>query len=200
VTVTARANLLDVAELTASHAIKGESTGSLVPLDSLARQRQLFVDGLWIRGLGTIGMAYLVLVFVYMATLTARKMQLDGEQSKASGLARQYTNTLQLKAQLGILQDQISLKYAALDCWRSAVESLPEKLTLSSLDFSHGKTLRLSGTVPGDSTEQVTQFNSELQKVAARGQPLFATVRAARINSRPGGATATWDFDAELKR
>lgn len=93
-------------------------------------------------------MAYLVFLFLFLVTLNVRKYQRDELKSEVATLGLNYTNTLQLKAQVGVLQEQVALRFAALDAWRAAVELLPASATLTQLDFQKGHTLALSGTVP----------------------------------------------------
>ena len=189
-----------VAELMANQALQPQTEIALVPSDVVARNRQRFMDGLWWKGLSTLGTAYIASVFVYMAVLTYRKNQLETVETQAIPLSKQYTNTLQLKEQVQLLEEQVNLKYAGLEAWRSVVDTLPEQLTLVSLDFVDGKTLRLNGTVNSDATEQVTKFNSELLRVTNRSQALFSSVKPAQITSRPGSVGSSWSFEAELKR
>lgn len=199
VTVIPRRQLPEVAELGAKFQLQPSAT-SLVPADITKQRRDKFIDTLWIKGLGTAGLAYLAFVFCYMIALKIQEYRLDNVRGEANGMAQTYTNVLQLKAQVTVLQDQVGLRYAALDAWRSAVERLPEALTMSQLDFSHGRTLELNGSVPNENTADVTKFNSELKKVEVNGQPLFASVEAAQIISQPGATSSRWSFKAELKR
>ena len=101
---------------------------------------------------------------------------------------------------VGVLQEQVALRFAALDAWRAAVELLPAAATLAQLDLQKGRTLQLMGTVPPDSTAEITKFNSDLKKSQVAGQPLFANVKAAQFTTRPGAAITTWSFEAELRR
>jgi hypothetical protein len=194
-----RRPLPELAELGALHHLPPAAT-SLVPPEVTKRRRDQFVDGLWLKGLGSAGMAYLVFVFCYMAVLKYQEYHLENVRDEANVMALSYTNTLQLKAQVGVMQEQVSLRFAALDAWRAAVENLPETVTLTQLDFVRGRSLEMAGTVANDSTADVTKFNSDLKKVETAGLPLFAKVEPAQINSQPGAAFARWSFKAELKR
>lgn len=107
-----------------------------------------------------------------------------------------YTNVLTLRAQVDVLEEQVGLKYAALDSWRAAIEKLPASLTLQSLSFRNGRTLTLQGTAPAEAQADVTAFNAELQRVQVRGEALFGAVTPAAFNLR--GNVGTWSFDAEL--
>ncbi|MFM8420382.1 MAG: hypothetical protein ACKOEQ_09695, partial [Verrucomicrobiota bacterium] len=108
------------------------------------------------------------------------------------------TNAMRLRDQVLILEEQANLRFAALDCWKAAVETLPDDLTLTSLNFVRGRTLRLDGTVDPSRREAVTRYNSELLAVKARNQPLFSAVKPAQVQVR--GTLATWSFEAELNR
>lgn len=199
VAVSARLPLSGLAELGAQFQLRPSAT-SLVPAELTKRRHDQFIDLLWLRGLGTAGLAYLIFVFSYMIALKFQEHRLDNTRAEANALAQSYTNTLQLRAQVTVLQEQVGLRYAALDAWRSAVEQLPETLTLAQLDFARGRALELSGSVPNDSTADVTKFNAALKKTEVNGQPLFAKVDAAQITTQPGGGLSRWSFKAELRR
>lgn len=183
-----------------ARAFRVPPTIGLIPAEWVDLQRQKFIDRLWLSGLGAIGVAYLVFIFGFLIWLKVRKYQVDDLRSEVATMGISFTNTLQLKAQVGILEEQVALRYAALDAWQAVVSTLPADLTLTQLDFQRGRTLQVSGTVSPDATSEVTKFNSELKKAQANGQPLFAAVKPAQISSRPGVNEATWTFEAELRR
>lgn len=182
---------------TAREALGGRGL-TLVPEETATRNRQAFVDRLWVRGLGTIGMTYMVLVLGYLAWLNYQKDILEEEKVNLKGLANHYTNALRLKDQVLILEEQVNLRFAALDCWKVAVEKLPSSMTLTTMNFVRGKTLRLDGQVDPAAREDVTKYNSELAAVEVRGQKLFGSVKPAQQTVR--GNVATWSFEAELNR
>ncbi len=174
------------------------AASSLVPPEVVARHRNQLIDRLWIKGLGNVGITYLFFVFCYFAVLKYQEHQLDDTRAEAVSLGKTYTNTLQLKERITVIQGQIDLRFAALNAWRAAVERLPESMTLSRLNFDKGRTLKLLGTVPAENIPDVTRFNSELKKVMIDGQPLFASVTPANIRSQAG--PSAWDFEAVLRR
>lgn len=181
-------------------ALRAEPASSLIPAEWASAQRQRFIDRLWMHGLSSLGMAYVVFLFGFLGLLNFRKYQVDDLRSEVSGMGINYTNTLQLKAQVAVLEEQVALRYAALEAWQAVVKNLPSNLTLTQLDFQKGRTLQLSGTVETESISAVTQFNSDLIKSQLDNQPLFARVKPAQINSKPGNTLANWSFDAELRR
>ncbi len=183
-----------------AEALRAEPASSLIPTEWATAQRQKFIDRLWMHGLGGLGMAYVVFLFGFLGLLNFRKYQVDDLRSEVSGMGINYTNTLQLKAQVAVLEEQVALRYAALEAWQAVVKNLPSNLTLTQLDFQKGRTLQLSGTVETESISAVTQFNSDLIKSQLDNQPLFARVKPAQINSKPGNTLANWSFDAELRR
>lgn len=186
-----------IAADTASAALRGHGL-TLVPAEVSQKNRQAFVDRLWMRGLGSVGAIYLVLVLAGLAWFTHKENQLDEEQVNLRGLAQHYTNAMRLRDQVLILEEQVTLRFAALDCWKAAVEKLPESMTLTSMNFVRGRTLRLDGTVDPTQREEVTKYNSDLLAVQVRNQPLFSTVKPAQVSVR--GAVASWSFEAELNR
>ena len=195
-----RAESTATAELSVRECIKAER-GSLVPDEIRGRHRQQYIDGLWMRGLAGAGVAYMAIVFIYLGVLNVQKYRLDDLKDEVNGMARKYTNAIQLKAQVQILQEQVALRYAALDSWKIVAESLPESLTLEQLDFRSGHTVILRGTATEDARPEIIRFNSRLHEATADGKPLFAEVHPAKISQRGGaGGVLQWDFDAELKR
>jgi hypothetical protein len=187
----------ELATRTAAHVLQSVAPG-MVPEDVRIRQHRQFVDALWLKGLSALAMTYLAGVFVYLAILTFQKSRLDTLRDETRGMALQYTNTLQLKARVRVLQEQVALRFAALDCWNSVAERLPETLTLTQLDFKNGRTLVLDGSTNDENRADVTRFNSELRAVVIDGKPLFAEVKPATTQLR--GAQLTWRFEAELRR
>jgi hypothetical protein len=188
-----------IAELTVRESVTPRAA-SLVPKEIQDRHRQQFVDGLWVRGLVSAGVIYMACVFIYLAILNVQKYRLDDLKDTVNGMARRYTNTMQLKAQVEILQEQVALRYAALECYKAVVERLPETLTLEQLDFRGGHTLTLRGTASEESRTDITKFNSEMLKATANGSPIFAEVRPANIAQRGQNMPLSWDFNAELKK
>lgn len=176
----------------------GRAGITLVPEDVATRNRQAFVDRLWMRGLGSVGALYLVLVLGGIAWFTHKESELSDTQVNLRGLAQHYTNAMRLRDQVLILEEQANLRFAALDCWKATVETLPDDLTLTTMNFIRGRTLRLDGTVDPSRRDAVTRFNSELLAVKVRNQPLFASVKPAQVQVR--GTMATWSFEAELNR
>jgi hypothetical protein len=171
---------------------------TLVPEDVATRNRQAFVDRLWMRGLGSVGAIYLMAVLGGLAWFTHKESELSDEQVNVRGLAQHYTNAMRLRDQVLILEEQANLRFAALDCWKAAVETLPDELTLTSMNFVRGRTLRLDGTVDPSRRDAVTRYNSELLGVKVRNQSLFASVKPAQVQVR--GTMATWSFEADLNR
>lgn len=186
------------AAATATAQLRGQAA-SLVPAENQARQRQQFIDRLWLQGLGTAGMAYLVVVVLYLGALNWRKWDLESLQSENSGRALQYTNTLAIKAQKEILEEQVALRYAALDSWQQSIEKLPPSLSLTTLNFVKGRTLRIDGTTATESQAEVVGYGNELRKLRlTNGAPLFSGVKPGPITVR--GDRATWSLEAELNR
>ena len=187
----------DLAQLTANHALH-PSPASLIPEEVRTRQQRQYVDSLWVKGLTALAMTYLAGVFVYLAVLTYQKSSVETLRNETRSMALQYTNTLQLKARVRVLQEQVALRFAALDCWNAVVEKLPEALTLAQLDFKNGRTLLISGNASEGDRAEVTRFNDLLRAVSSEGKPLFSEVKPATMT--PRGALLAWSFEAELRR
>jgi hypothetical protein len=189
-------------EVAARRAARGESNVNLLPAEFAARYQQQFVDRLWMGGLGAVLGVYLLGVLVYLGALQVLKFQQGRIESQVSAISNEYTNAVRLKERIEVLQNQLHLKYAALDCFRAVAENLPADLTLVSFQFQNGQKVALQGTAPPDQTGQITDYNEDLRRVRVDGQPLFSRVNPPKWVTRTmaGGQTLAWDFTCELNR
>ena len=99
-----------------------------MPAEFSDRYRQEFLDRLWMRGLGALMVIYLVGVLGYFLAVQALHVRVSNVQKKVAGISQSYTNALRLEERVQILQDQLNLKYAALDCWKTASDLLQKRL------------------------------------------------------------------------
>jgi hypothetical protein len=188
----------ELAALTARRTVTGDRQTNLLPPEYTARYKQRFVDRLWMRGVGAVIALYIFGVALYLGWAQFAKWRHGTVQSDvvANGLA--YTNTIQLKERVRVLQDQLDLQYAALDCYKAVADHLPPELTLDNLNFERGRTLRVFGTAALEEVGKVQEFNDALRNVQVKGQPLFGAVNAPNTQSR--GQQMAWNFAADLKR
>jgi len=179
-------------------------SASLIPAEFATRYRQQFVDRLWMRGLGAIVGLYILGVVFYFLGVQVIHFQAYRVEAKVSALSGQYTNAMQIKARLQVLQDQVNLKYAALECWKAAATLLPQDLTLTDLSLLQGKSLTIHGTAPADQVDRIIQYNQAMSRYrmdGTNGQLLFSKVQPYNSSSRAGaGAQQSWDFACELNR
>ena len=188
----------DLATRNANRAARAEPGTGILPVEFAARYTQEFHDRLWMRGLGALFVVYIVGVLVYWVGASWVGMQADQKEANMHKLARDYTNTLQYKAQVDILQNRQLLKFASLDCWKTTAELLPAGITLGSLEFRDGKTLNLSGTAPGDGNGLLTDFNEAMRKATLHDHPMFERVELPNVRLNAGGQSLTWSFSATL--
>ncbi|HYV32667.1 MAG TPA: hypothetical protein VEO53_16375 [Candidatus Binatia bacterium] len=192
--------LADLAALSAQRAARAESTASLLPEEFTTRYQQLFIDRLWMGGLGALAIVYLAGVVIYVGALQILKIQTGKVQNQVAALSGGYTSARQLKDRVKLLQEQVSLKYAALDCLRVVSELLPPELTLNALSVSFQTSkLSLSGRAQSDQRAQITKFNDDLKQARVNEEKLFDTVNPALSQTAPGAATTTWSFTCDLK-
>lgn len=192
----------ELAALAARRATAGESRTNLLPPEFVRRYRQQFVDRLWMGGLAGAIVIYLVGVLLYFAALELQKHRLGRVTTELAAITPGYTNALRARANLKVLEDQLALRFAALESWRAAIEALPAELTLNNFNLDNGQKLLLSGTGPGDAVQRVTEFSQELRQKQFNGTNLFADVRIGNSAIRGAGAAAslTWSVEAELRR
>ena len=184
----------------ANRAARSETESGMLPVEYAKRYTQEFHDRLWMRALAAALVIYLAGVTIYMAASAWRGMTAETLEQRTASLSRTYTNTLQLKAQLEILQNRQALKFASLDCWMKTAELLPEGITVQSLEFKDGKDYNLSGVAPSDMSGKLTDFNEALRKATLHDQPMFESMTVPSIRLNPGGTTVTWSFAGVLAR
>lgn len=189
----------DLAELSAM----APSQANLLPEEAVARYRQLYIDRLWMRGLAAMALLYLLFVLGFMGCLRYFEYKKAGVDKAVAVLTPSYTNAVHLKARIQVLQDQLNLRFAALDCWKAASEALPEEMTLTSLAFQRGTKLVLFGTVPFDQQQKVSEFNETLSRARpvgeGRTEGLFSQVNTRSISGQ-AGRPATWSIECDLRK
>lgn len=189
----------ELAAMSARRAANSEAQVNLLPSEFAARYQQQFVDRLWMRGLAGLTLVYLAGVLIYFTSLEVLKYRKSNVEKQVAALAGAYTNSLQLKARVNVLQQQLGLRYAALECWKTASEVLPAELTLTSFSFARGNKLTLRGNATADQQSKITEYNSALGKATVNGAPLFSKVEPPKIDVRPGANTAGWYFDCDVQ-
>jgi hypothetical protein len=189
----------ELAALTANRAARSQGRGGILPADYADRYRQQFINRLWGRGLTAVVGLYLLGVFIYFGLWGVQAYRTGGVQTQARLLNVQYTNALQLKARMQVLQDRQALKYAFLEGWKTTAELLPATLTLQDFEFKDGRVLSWNGIAPADQSKLVADFNDGLRnKVDTNGVRVFDNVEAPISKLNPGGGTVSWSFSGEL--
>ncbi len=192
----------ELAAMTARRAAQAGIEGNLMPAEFSTHYHQQFVDRLWMRGLGAVVGLYLVGIAVYFVALGFATYRTSGVEQEVAQMGPTYTNAIQLRDRLKVLQDRDDLKYAGLDCWSVTARLLPEGVTLDSFSFSDGRRLTLSGTAPADSVQQLLNFEAEMRKATNHNQLLFKPLAGDNLSYRanPGAAVVGWNFGLELQR
>lgn len=187
-----------MAQFSARRTMQGKPAANLLPPEFADRYRQQFLDRLWMRGLGVVMVVYVVGVLGYFLAVQGLRVRMAGVQKKVVAISQSYTNTLRMKERVQILQDQLNLKYAALDSWKAASDLLPTDLTLNQLVFGRGQTLDLRGTA--ESAKALADYNDAIRTATLNGQPLFKSVSPPTSSTRPGTTSLNWAFTCELNR
>ena len=152
------------------------------------------------RGLGAVLAVYVLGVMVYLAGAGWQGMRTEQAVGSLANLSRTYTNALQLKAKLDILQNRQALKFASLDCWKITAENLPVNITVQTFEFKDGKHLTLSGVAPDEQRTDVTDFNEALRKATLNDLPLFDKLEPPQMKLTPDRANVSWSFSGDLAR
>ncbi len=189
-----------LAAMTAKRAAGSDGTNNLLPPEFATRYQQQFVDRLWGRGLlATFGI-YLVCLAIYFVALTVFTQLTGRVEAQAVAISGSYTNSLQMRQMLNVLQDRDRLKFAALDCWEAVAEQMPTGLTLETMNFD-GRTLSLHGTAPTDQVTAVDDFYDNLRRWKKGTQAIFDTSGGdvPRRGLRDA-STVNWSFELDLKQ
>ena len=188
------------AELAAGTAKRATSAAksNLLPEEFTARYKNRFYDRLWLRGLLFAGATYAVFCVIYFCATTVLNYRVGKVEAQAAQFSNAYTNSLQLKACYGILNERQQLKYAALNCWQWVAEELPQSITLQRFNFTDGRRLTLSGTAPQDMVNTLFDFNTNLKKKKINGQFIFDQQKGDTVNPRMSGNAESWNFNLEL--
>lgn len=190
----------DLAALTARRAVHNGSTTNLLPPEYATRYRQKFIDRLWMRGLGAILMLYVLVVLVYYGFVKVADFRYASLKDDVKQKSLQYTNVIQLREKVQVLQDQLDLQYAALDCYKAVADLIPPEITLDSFNFERGRRLTLIGSAPGEEVSKIQAFFDAMRKAPdSKGEPLFSKVEGLRINNRQGN-DKSWSFTCDLRR
>ncbi|MCS1411564.1 MAG: hypothetical protein M2R45_04764 [Verrucomicrobia subdivision 3 bacterium] len=203
---TQRARLpQELATISAQRATRSDSRANLLPEGHRTRYRQQYIDGMWMKGIGTIMLMYIFGVLIYFAMLEWIQREYSDLQMQGRTTAQQYTNVLKMQARIDVLQEQVDLKFSALECLRVISEQLPTELRLDSFKFYMGKTLSLYGKVSTADTEKVIDYHRALINAELGDAKLFSNVSdpsitAARGQSRTLSTDSRWSFTCELER
>jgi Tfp pilus assembly protein PilN len=187
-----------LAQFAAARTVRGEAAANLLPSEFSVRYRQIFIDRLWMRGLFTLVGAYLAVVLVYFLAVQWQRVRTAKVNRQIASISQSYTNTLKMRERVQILQDQQTLKYAALDSLKAASDLLPIEVTLNSLVFGRGQSLELRGT--SENAKALADYNDALRKATVNGQALFKNVSPPTSSARPGSGSLNWQFSCELNR
>lgn len=187
----------EIAKLTARRAAREHAPASLVPADFTARYRQRFVDRIWMRGVFAVALIYLVGVFIYLALAQVMEHQVAKKEQEARNLSGNYTNALRYRDQVRVMQDQLNLQFAGLECYKAVATEIPEGIQLDGMNFNRGKTLSIYGTAPNEVVTKVNEFYEKLRSVTSNGQPLFKPIGQPPPLTRRGNDW-TWNMTFEL--
>lgn len=187
---------LELATASARGAARETTRTNLIPAEHLSRYQQKFVDGLWLRGLGAAFALYIIAVGSYFGWLEYLRWQKNDVEAKVAALEPGVKKIAQMRTQIAILEEQIALRYAALDSLRAVAENLKEGLTLTSLSYRRGS-LVLTGKGPSGKDAAVVEFRDALQDAKSNGKPMFGAVDVKNVNNTTP-TEFTWGITATI--
>ena len=189
-----------LANLNAERLFKKQSRANLLPEEYEIKYGQLVTDRIWMTGIGIAMICYMFVVAAYFGWVQYLTYERNQVVAKTSSLEGGFKEVQRMKAQKLVQQEQINLRYAALDGWLAVSEVLPTDITLTSLSFNRGNEFSLQGAVPVSKVSSVTDFNEALSKYTLDGRLLFKSVTPPSLQSAraQGGAVMNFDFTCEL--
>ena len=189
-----------LAAMTAKRAAQSAATNNLLPPEFATRYQQQFVDRLWGRGLlATFGI-YVVGLAIYFVAVTVFSQLTGRVERQASAISGSYTNSLQLRQMVNVLQERDRLKFAALDCWKALAETMPTSLSLDNFNFNDGRSISLRGTVPTDQVGELYTFYDDLRRWKKGTQVVFDSSGGTPPSTqRRDLSTVNWSFELDLK-
>jgi hypothetical protein len=193
----------DLAARTAKRAA-ASTKSQLLPEEFTGRYHEQFVDRLWLRGLLYAGVVYAAYLVVYFCAVGVLGFKTGKLESQVASLGGAYTNALQLRARFGVLKERQQLKYAALDCWQTVAEALPQGVNIQRFSFTDGKHLALSGTCSPDQIGLISDpnaFYDSVRYAKQKDQPIFVQPAAPsdQFFFRQQGNLIYWNFGLELQ-
>ncbi|MBG86903.1 MAG: hypothetical protein CMO80_08395 [Verrucomicrobiales bacterium] len=175
----------------------GMAVCDLMPEEIRENYHQKFIDGIWIKGMGTALMLYVFGVLIYILALEGLKFKHNDLNQQIYALQGTYDQAIFTKEQISILQNQKSLKFAALECLKAVSANLPSELTLLAFDFKKGPAIQISGTGPPTSRNKAFDLYDRLKSVEVNGRPLFKGVDEPSSTSNQ--RELRWSISAELQ-
>ena len=121
----------------------------------------------------------------------------EGVESQVAAISGDYTNSVQLKAKLAVLQERAQLKFAALECWQVVARELPAAVTLQRWSFADGQ--QAGAQRPGGRRGHA-EIRGFLRRVAqgqaCRTSPFFKTDgnNGDQVSTRSQGNSVTWSL------
>ena len=198
--VIAPVSTTGLAALTAARAALAGPQANLLPTEFSTRYQQQFVDRLWMRGLGAVVALYLAGVLVYFARLRWELYRTNTVVQQVAELGPTYTNSIQLRDRFKVLKERQELKFAALECWKTVAELLPDGVTLDGFNFSDGKKLTLSGSAPADQVKRLLDFDADIRKAVVKDQLFFDPSAGDHVTYHSAPSGVSWSCVLELKR
>ena len=152
----------DEALASVDYTTKRLNSANLMPEDVRTKYRQQYIDGMWMSSLGGVLLAYIFGVLIYFVALEWLQSKDIELQNLTRSRATTYTNAMELQAKVQVLQEQLDLKFSALDSLKVISEHMPVGMTLTSFNFSQGKILTLRGEIPTAESSKVADYNEKL--------------------------------------
>lgn len=159
----------------------------LLPEDTRKANKNRQFDSTWMTALGCAVILYLMGLGFYFVFLNQAQSVMANVNDQIDSVSVTYTNAMKLDERIRITESQLKLRFAALETWKSVVDSLPTELTFKQFKFSKRETLLLNGQGPIGANGQVNQYVDTLTDLKdLDGNKLFEKVERKSIQNSRG--------------
>ena len=200
------ASEVDLATTAVEFAARATAPGLMID-EYRTRNRQRFLDGLWMEGIkGVVALMLLGLLGFY-GYGSMLEGTLEEKQQQVTVKSNLFNKALLLKAKVETLEKQKALKYAALESWSKVATGLPGEMKFTELRFMSSRSvdgrtsreLRITGSADAGKATLVDDYQQALARMeSGEGKALFTGVRAESIRQDLRKNQTYWQLKCEF--
>jgi type IV pilus assembly protein PilM len=165
---------------------------NLLPDEWRRRRRTAALRQRLIRGAIAVGVAYALVLAVFLTFLAVKKAQLHRVQNDINTRQSRFSDAKQLQGTLITMRKQLDLSSSALEVLREVASRLPDNVKLNYFQYKKDQTVTLKAQAPSQAL--ALDFQSRLEKCE-----LFSKVVGGQTRVEPGSGLTKFDVTCTLK-